>query len=484
LLETIYDEAWEDEEPPVSEATGTTIREDYRSKDELRRAVPGLILKHNLHGIDIDPRACQIAALALWLRAQRYYKQLDLKPTDRPQLRKSNIVVAEPMPGEEALLREFITTLHPPLLGQLIETVFEKMKLAGEAGSLLKIDEGISQAVANARRQWQAQFERATDQNGQDLLFTKTEMDRLSHEPQRQFDFSDITDEQFWSRAEDRILDALRVYAEHATNGQSVLRTLFSEDAAQGFAFIDLSRNKYDVLLMNPPFGASSTRAKTYIDITYPRTKGDLLANFIERALAWLTADGLVGAISSRTPFFLVSFSDLRKTVLRVEGDVRLFADLGEGVLDATVETAAYTLSTNILASHGQSAVFFRELVETDKEESLRFDIEELKGGRTSPRMFTIEPASFDLLMGAPYVYWVSSATLAQLKRFPRIEGNFGNVRVGMQTSEDIRFLKLIWEVPSNAIAIGIPTDMEQLGSDIFVQKLRARFITEKRWAF
>ena len=30
---------------------------------------PGLILAHNLHGIDIDLRATQIAALALWLRA-------------------------------------------------------------------------------------------------------------------------------------------------------------------------------------------------------------------------------------------------------------------------------------------------------------------------------------------------------------------------------------------------------------------------------
>ena len=36
--------------------------------------IPRLILADNLHGIDIDLRATQIAAFALWLRAQRSYQ--------------------------------------------------------------------------------------------------------------------------------------------------------------------------------------------------------------------------------------------------------------------------------------------------------------------------------------------------------------------------------------------------------------------------
>ena len=60
----------------------------------------GLILAHNLHGIDIDLRATQIAALALWLRCQRAYQEMGLKK-DRPKITRSNIVCAEPMPGEE-----------------------------------------------------------------------------------------------------------------------------------------------------------------------------------------------------------------------------------------------------------------------------------------------------------------------------------------------------------------------------------------------
>lgn len=62
LLLTIYEEAWEDPESPPSRATGKTLRQDYPERAALRRALPGLILAYNLHGIDIDRRATQIAA--------------------------------------------------------------------------------------------------------------------------------------------------------------------------------------------------------------------------------------------------------------------------------------------------------------------------------------------------------------------------------------------------------------------------------------
>ena len=41
------------------------------------------------------------------------------------QIRKSNIVCAEPMPGEKDLLKEFSESLKPRVLGQLLEIIFE-----------------------------------------------------------------------------------------------------------------------------------------------------------------------------------------------------------------------------------------------------------------------------------------------------------------------------------------------------------------------
>src|SRR5262249_33810033 len=79
LMLAIYEEAWAASEPgPRSQATGRSLREDYPEIAALRRAIPVLIVEHNLYGIDIDPRCAQIAALALWLRAQRAWKDLDV----------------------------------------------------------------------------------------------------------------------------------------------------------------------------------------------------------------------------------------------------------------------------------------------------------------------------------------------------------------------------------------------------------------------
>lgn len=154
LLETIYREAWEDEQAPVWSVSGKTLHQDYPNRNAFLAAIPGMILRHNLHGIDIDLRATQIASLAMWLRAQRSFHNIGLNQEQRPEITKANIVCAEPMPGEEDMLKEFVQSLYPPLLGALVREIFNKMKLAGEAGSLLKIEEDIKSIIAEAKQQW------------------------------------------------------------------------------------------------------------------------------------------------------------------------------------------------------------------------------------------------------------------------------------------------------------------------------------------
>jgi hypothetical protein len=53
----------------------------------------------------------------------------------------------------------------------------------------------------------------------------------------------------------------------------------------------------------------------------------------------------MLGAITSRTGFFLSSFQKWREEVILKEAPPLVFADLGAGVLDdAMVEVAAYCL--------------------------------------------------------------------------------------------------------------------------------------------
>ena len=110
-------------------------------------------------------------------------------------------------------------------------------------------------------------------------------------------------------------------------------------------ALIDLLQHPFDVVLMNPPFGAASVGSKKYIRQSYPRTKNDLYAAFVERGLELLRPGGYLGAITSRTGFFLTTFRKWREEILLQEAHLIAMADLGYGVLDtAMVETAAYVM--------------------------------------------------------------------------------------------------------------------------------------------
>ena len=347
LFLTIYEEAWEMSEQFAAVNVGKSklksLRETYENdREKFLRDVPRLIIENNIHGVDIDPRAVQIAGLSLWLRAQRAWSEQNVKPLDRPQIRRSNIVCAEPMPGEADLLEEFITkhfsdTPEKRLLGEFVRRIFDSMRLAGEAGSLLKIEEEAAALIAQSKEIW-TKIQAA---NKELYLF---EGARTNVQAGFDFEVGDITNENFWDRAESEIYKALRRYSEASEDGAGYSRRLFADDAAQGFAFIDICRKKYDAVLMNPPFGDASLPSKPYIDDVYGDTKGDVYKAFVECFQDRLVPAGMLGIISSRTGFFLSGSADWReRIVLRLYRPL-LLADFGMGVLDAMVETAAYVL--------------------------------------------------------------------------------------------------------------------------------------------
>jgi hypothetical protein len=246
LLLAIYEEAWTDPESPKSEAPGRTLAEDYPSLDALRKAVPGLVLAHNLHGVDIDPRCAQIAQLALWMRAQKAYRDFGIGRAERPQIRRSNIVVAEPLVADEQIAEEFVAKLGDAELGRVFMSLVESLSLAGDMGLLLRVE----QLVARQAKRGQ-------------------------------------TGELF-APPEERIRAALDRFVREGTGATSTRRRLFADDAAHGVALIGVAEKKFDIVLMNPPFGYGSIPAKAEFDKRYPKSKNDIYAAFVERGVGLL----------------------------------------------------------------------------------------------------------------------------------------------------------------------------------------------------
>ncbi|MGV8073349.1 MAG: Eco57I restriction-modification methylase domain-containing protein [Syntrophobacteraceae bacterium] len=496
LLEAIYLEAWEDLfSSPESKSTGKCLHEDFPDVDELHRELPRLILEHNLHGIDIDQRAVQIAALALWMRAQRSWREIELKPSERPLIVKTNIVCAEPMPGEKDMLEDFLQDLPSDALRRIAHTVFDTMALAGEAGSLLKIEDDIKESIREIARE-------------RGPLFREL-------------------DERRWSSMEMELLAALEKYSHKLEGVPRFQRRLFMSDAARGFGFIDLCRNRYDVVLMNPPFGDAGLPSKPYIEETYGDTKGDVYKAFVECFQDRLTPAGFLGIISSRAGFFLSQSTDWRERLILRLYRPMLLADLGQGVLDAMVETAAYVLRnlteeeerdltlsilphlldvptdrsgyfsipkyqahrgglrrhqaerelSRLLESgyatemHGHFRRFTATfLAERDSLSAVRETfpqlycfrlVEELdKGGRLlemarslgETGSYLVNPASFRMVPNTPFAYWVSDRVRQAFVDHPLFEADGRTAKQGLATADDFRFLRLWWEVPNRSL--------------------------------
>jgi len=214
------------------------------------------------------------------------------------------------------------------------------MTLAGEAGSLLRIEEEIRLAIVKAHA-----LARKQSALKQKEMFADNEPRGAQ---QLEFDLHGMTDDAFWTEAEQRIYDALEAYAEQAENGGGFQRRLFAADAAQGFAFIDLCRKRYDVVVMNPPFGEFSLSFRDIASAQFAGGSNDIITAFVERGAQLKASSGLIGAISSRSVFYAPTSANWRKEVIRPEGST-VFVELGGGVLDEVmVEVCMYVLGGNV----------------------------------------------------------------------------------------------------------------------------------------
>lgn len=432
LFLKIYEEAWDLSVSPISTGGFKPLRETYdNDKERFLLDVPRLIIENNIHGVDIDPRAMQIAGLSLWLRAQRAWAEHNVKPHDRPQIRRSNIVCAEPMPGSVDLLEEFIAkhfadTPEKRLLGEFVRRIFDSMKLAGEAGSLLRIEEEVASLISESREQWlKLKGEKES------FLF---EGARVDVQQGFDFDVGGITDANFWNRAENEIYKALRRYSEASGAGEGYKRRLFADDASQGFAFIDLCRKRYDAVLMNPPFGETTTASNNYIEDNYRSYSKNILCAFLERLPMMLAQTGRCGSVIDRTILIKNSYEKFRKKHLLDNESLEIAIDLGWGVLDANVEVASLVIQKT---SFDSKALGFDVSYTADKEVELRSQLDE-----------PIE-MTYDSLKEQPFAainFQMPIYLRAALKQSPSIHDENLSFYNGHTIKSDV-FKRLVWEV-------------------------------------
>ncbi len=398
VYEFIYMDAW-DNHPNLL----IPFREIH-TRDTFHREVPRLILENNIFGCEIDPRALQIAALSLWLRAQRSYSEMGILPQDRPLIKKSNLVLAEAMPGNKKLLKGLLEELDKPMQN-LIKKIWDKMQFVGEAGLLFKMEKEIEDEIDYLKNNWTKvnQYRYATlfsSDEEKAKIEMENEVRRILKENKEEF-FKEITS---------RLKEALYQLSSKLSEEEGYENALFSDDATRGFAFIELCQKRFDCIVMNPPFGEGSENTSSYLDANYPAWCRNLVCAFFDRMQEMLTDKGKLGAIFDRTVMIKSSYEKFRKRNLC--GFITNCADTGWGVLDANVETSTLILNKNCSDVMG----VFMDVLNVkpeEKDEQLQVLIRTFRAGEDTKLIYCAKSIEFDNLPNTIIGYYFDYSSIS-----------------------------------------------------------------------
>lgn len=434
VYEYIYMDAW-DHQP--------SLLQKYRevhTRESFRREVPKLILENNIYGCEIDSRALQIAALSLWLRAQKSYSQMELDAAERPLITRSNLVLAEAMPGNKRLLKGLMDEFDKPMQ-RLLTTIWNKMKYVGEAGLLFKMEKEISDDIEYLRKNWSkvnqnrnVSFYDSEERRAEVMAANEARTELRHHK------------DEFFEEIAERLQTALQELSSRLSEEEGYENALFSEDATRGFAFIELCQKRFDCIVMNPPFGEGSEHTSQYMNDNYPAWSKNLVCAFFDRMQEMLDDEGLVGAIFDRTVLIKSIYVDFRKHNLC--GTIKYCADTGWGVLDANVETAVLIVDSEQTNKQG----IFINVYDEDpaiKGEKL-FDILNVKSRDVSPHIYSAKSLDFMALPNSVIGYYFDRAIIEYFKHRSIVQYGF-EAKGGNKFHVQL-FVRLFYEVEKSKI--------------------------------
>ncbi|QEW05876.1 BREX-1 system adenine-specific DNA-methyltransferase PglX [Nitrincola iocasae] len=416
LFLEIYREAWawEQQQGPGSldlstqtDAGFKPLIQTYTDEAAYLRDVPRLIIEHNIYGVDIDPRAAQIATLALWLRAQRAWYEAGVKAPQRPIIGQGHVIAAIAPPAEKELRQQFAEQLDKKD-AELFEKTLQLLHNLPELGVLLQVEQELPKLI-----------KQVYGGSGYGLFAAQ--------------------EQETWQQAEQRLRQALSTFTEQVSS--SYQSRLFALDALQGLRLIDLTREVFDVVVMNPPFGEACSGAESYISKKYPNWNKNILCVFIERLSMLLCPKGYLASVIDRSPLNKSSYSKFRESILLKNNSLEMVLDLGWGVLDANVEVSSVILGEEVGASELTTFIDSRKYSLDDKSTYIYKAINDHK------ELFVHKTNSFAQFPNSSLVYELSDNLLDLFSRLPNFSNQGFTGYTGHQLQSD-RHFRLFWELP------------------------------------
>jgi len=387
---------------------------DYDEKE-----IPKLIIENNLHGIDLDDRAVQLAQLGLFIKAKKKRRTIGELAF--------NVVSSDfYLPDYEAVEHIFTkgTTLDKSQQ-ELIAEIWNDLQYAYKFGSLIRLDEKVKAKLKMLE---------AKQSSAQPKLFTA--MENAAHK-----DFA-VT---FFTN----LKTAVEQYA------QAQGSTFLTSKTRDAITFLELLTTGYDVATANPPYTDSADfgpELKKFIEDNYKKQykfHTNLYATFIKRCFDFTGKDGKIAMIHPHTFMFIKTFEDVRKFMIdkcHIDAMVDFGLDrvnlFGPGILlDATF----YVLSKGQNDKDGLYFNLTTNLQEKFKKGKFLEALKDFLAGSPNNRVYTLDQKKLKIIKSWPFIYWISDDFR---EKFGAADiSNYFEVVQGLITADTNRFLRFWWEV-------------------------------------
>ena len=310
----------------------------YRSAGYSERDAAFEIVEHNIHGLDIDKRAYQLAYFAVMMKGRGYNRRF-LGGRDNLIPCPKTYVIAESNDFNIKHLRYFGITLDELSKNNALNQITGLLNYlhdAREYGSALIVD----------NYDW-------------DLL----ERFAQEYELENQISFDTIGIDE----------------------SQNKLITLISIGRV-------LSQ-KYDAVITNPPYmglGNSNAKLSQYVKDNYPDSKMDMFSVFIERCRYFAKPYAWYSMITQPSFLFLSSFATLRKYIV-LNQTISSVLHMGRGIFGVDFGSTAFTLRNTTLPMYRATyyKLFERNFQYIDSEEIEKVFLKAKRG--------IIEKLNFDI---------------------------------------------------------------------------------------
>ncbi len=257
-------------------------------------------------------------------------------------------------------------------------------------------------------------------------------------------------------------LDGLLRKLESKNPEQNIFLHKTHERVLQALKFAEYLRDKYHVVIANPPYMGSkgmTTRLVSWAKQNYPDSKSDLFAMFIERCLDLSMKNGLVSMVTMQSWMFLSSYESLRNKLLQryhistlVQIGYNSFPELNSKV----VQACAFVLVNGTRGNHG----IFVDLNDAAQSADKHVVFLNQLNKPNNAGLHRASAEDFKKIPGSPIAYFLSDHAKTLFSTAPSLS-DVAEPRQGLITGETERFIRVWHEVALDRIGMSMATREE-----------------------